>query len=38
MCVCVRERATLTARLTAGIPGPQEWGDQATGAGYFENH
>ena len=28
--VCQRE--TLTARLTAGIPGPQEWGDQATGA------
>ncbi len=33
VCVCVfqTEGATLTAHLTAGLPGLQEWGDQATG-------
>lgn len=31
VCHRERERATPAARLTAGTPGPQEWGDQANG-------
>lgn len=32
LCACMFHRVTLTARLTAGIPGPQECGNKATGA------